>query len=129
MGDPHKLYELTLEPRDGYLRAFVRGNLAAPETRVEAWTEIIAHCRAGTWKKLLVVQISPGNSTPTDAFVSSRGIAAIGLDGIKIAFADLDPANFENNQFGETVAANRGVNARVFTNEDEALEWLIGASK
>ena len=128
MNDPHKLYELALEVRHGYLYAFVRGNLAAPDTRITCWAEIISRCREEKCDRLLVVQDSPGNSTPTDAFVSSRGITALGLGGIKIAFVDLDPANHENNKFGETVAANRGAVAKVFTSESEGLAWLLGAA-
>lgn len=31
----------------------------------------------------------------------------------------------DHNRFGETVAVNRGVNARVFTNREEALSWVL----
>jgi len=66
-----------------------------------------------------------GNVTEADAFESSRDIVALGLDGIKIAYVDLDPANHQNNQFGELVAENRGAFAKVFTNEKDAEEWLL----
>ena len=71
------------------------------------------------------MQDSPGNGTETNAFVSSQGIVGLGLDGIKIAFVDIDPSNHEVNKFGELVAANRGANARVFYDEDPALDWLL----
>lgn len=125
MAAPSKLYYLSFETRPEYLYAFAKGDIAAPDTRVELWTEIIARCRRDKYDKLLVVQDSPGNATSTDAFTSSAGIVSLGLEGIKIAYVDLDPANHQINQFGELVASNRGANAKVFTNEAEAIAWLI----
>jgi len=51
------------------------------------------------------------------------------LTGIKIAFVDFDPASYENNQFGELVAGNRGAFAKVFTTESNAHDWLVGPGK
>ena len=129
MDDPVKLYEISFEPRTEYLYAFVKGDLGASETKVRAWAEIIKRCREDERERLLVVQDSPGNATPADAFESSRDIVALGLSGIKIAFVDLDPANYENNQFGEMVAGNRGAFAKVFTTEAEAHNWLVGPAR
>lgn len=117
-------YTLSFKSRDGYLYCFVKGHLTAPDTRIEAWREIIDRCREDDWENLLVVQDSPGNPTPADAFTSSAGITALGLSGIKIAFVDLDPMHHETNQLGEIVAKNRGAFAKVFTREDDALAFL-----
>jgi hypothetical protein len=35
------------------------------------------------------------------------------------------PEQFDKKRFGETVARNRGVNAFVFTNVEDAEEWLL----
>lgn len=118
-------YELTFEPAEDHLRVFVKGVLTAPQTRIDAWTEIIERCREDGCDRLLVVQDSPGNPSEADAFESSRGITAIGLRGIKIAFVDIDPAHHETNKLGEMVATNRGAFAKVFTREPEALDWLL----
>jgi hypothetical protein len=126
MGDSADLYELSYEVRPEYLYAYIKGDLSGSETKVDCWREIIQRCRAGEHEKLLVVLDGPGNSTEIDAFESSREIVALGLSGIKIAYVDLDPANLENNQFGELVAYNRGAFAKVFTTEPEAHNWLIG---
>lgn len=125
MTEPARLYTISYETRPEYLYAYIKGDLSTSETKVECWREMIAHCRAGQHDQLLVVLDGPGNSTEIDAFTSSRAIVEIGLTGIKIAFADLDPANYQNNQFGELVAENRGAFAKVFTTENDAHNWLV----
>ena len=119
------LYVLEMEPRGAYFYAAATGNIQAIETRVEVWKEIIATCRECGCDRLLVVQDSPGNQTAADAFTSSAKIAAIGLGGIRIAYADINPENHELNKFGELVAQNRGAAAAVFTTETDALAWLM----
>ena len=40
------MYEIEYSPGPGFMRADVAGDLAAPDTRIEAWGRIIHHCRA-----------------------------------------------------------------------------------
>ena len=119
------MYQITYQPEPEFLRADVTGDLAEPQTRIDAWSEIIHRCRLEGVTHLLVVQDSPGNGTPTNAFISSQGIVGLGLAGIKIAYVDIDPANHEVNKFGEMVAANRGADAAVFFEEAPAVQWLL----
>lgn len=119
------MYQITYQPGPEFLRADVTGDLAEPQTRIDAWSEIIHRCRLEGVTHLLVVQDSPGNGTPTNAFISSQGIVGLGLAGIKIAYVDIDPANHEVNKFGEMVAANRGADAAVFFEEAPAVQWLL----
>jgi len=125
MSDVSKLFEVAYERRDGYLYERISGDTKLPETKVESWREIIGTCRAEDVERLLVTMEGQGNVSEVEAFETSRDIVALGLDGIKIAYVDLDPANHQNNQFGELVAENRGAFARVFTNEKEAEDWLL----
>lgn len=118
------LYKLTFEPSNKYLRVFATGDLSDPSVRIEAWKSIIQECRDLGQSTLLVVQDAVGNKTAMDAYVSSQGIVALGLHGLQIAFVDLNPVYFENNQLGELMANNRGAFAKVFTTEADALDWL-----
>ncbi len=122
------MYVINFQPEEEFLRVDLSGDLAAPETRIEAWDKIVRRCREDGVDHLLVVQDSPGNANETNAFVSSQAIVGLGLDGLKIAYVDIDPANHEVNEFGELVAANRGANARVFYEEAPALDWLLSRS-
>lgn len=129
MKDPPKLYVVSFKERPEYLYAFIKGDLSLSPTKVECWDKIIRRCREKEYTRLLVVLDGPGNSTELDAYESSRGIIDLGLDGIKIAYVDLDAANYTNNQFGELVADNRGVFAKVFTTESDAHDWLTAQKK
>ena len=122
------MYKIQYQPEPEYLRVDLTGDLASPERRIDAWREIVQHCRDGGVTHLLVVQDSPGNGTHANAYHSSAGIAALGLGGIRIAFVDVDPANHEVNKFGELVASNRGAQAQVFVEEGAALDWLLEPS-
>lgn len=117
-------YELEFQPTAEYLRVFATGDLSDPYIRIGAWKKIIKECRDRDEDTLLVVQDALGNKTAMDAYVSSEGIVALGLNGIQIAFVDLNPVYFENNQLGELMANNRGAFAKVFTTEADALDWL-----
>lgn len=129
MNQTERLYELSYENRPEYLYAYIKGDLSESKTKVECWDQIIRRCRADERERLLVVLDGPGNSTELDAFESSREIVDLGLQGLKIAYVDLDVANYESNQFGELVAGNRGAFAKVFTTEPEAHNWLTGPRK
>lgn len=128
MDESAGLYTISYENRPEYLRAYIIGDLSRSRTTVECWNTIIKRCRADECERLLVVLDGPGMSNELDAFESAREIADLGLKGIKIAFVDLEPANYKNNQFGELVAGNRGAFAKVFTTEADAHKWLVGPS-
>lgn len=119
-------YDLRFTDNRNYLRVDVRGELPDSDTKIECWSEIIKYCRAIGATHLLVVIEGRGNDTLMEAYISSRGIVDLGLSGLKIAYVDHDPKNFENNQFGEKVASNRKVMAKVFTEVDPAITWLVG---
>lgn len=129
-GDSHTamenddLYKLTFETNNKYLNVFATGDLSNPTVRIGAWKKITAECRDLGQNTLLVIQDAVGNKTATDAYVSSQGIVELGLQGLQIAFVDLNRVYFENNQLGELMANNRGAFAKVFTTEADALDWL-----
>lgn len=129
MGEASRLYDVSFERREGYLYARMSGDTSLSETKIECWDEIIRTCRAYAYGRLLVVLDGPGNKNELDAYESSRGIIALGLQGIKIAYVDLNPANLKFNQFGELVADNRGAFAKVFVGETHAEEWLLSERK
>jgi hypothetical protein len=127
MGDSSRPYEISYELRPRYLYAFAKGDLSDPQTRIDCWKEIITRCREANRDHLLVVQDSPSCKSTSDTFVAASGVVGLGVKGLKIAFVDPDPAEFENNRFCETVARNRGANAKLFLTEGPAHEWLLGA--
>lgn len=124
---PENLYRISYESRPEYFYAYAKGDLSNPETRIACWKEILEQCRREGRNRLLVVQESPPNKDATDAFIGASGVVELGVHGLKIAFVDPDPEEFENNKFCEVVARNRGANAKLFLTEKEAHGWLVGA--
>ena len=128
MDTPENLYQISYELRPEYFYAYAKGNLSNPQTRIACWKEILQRCRREARDRLLVVQDSPPNKDAIEAFTGAAGVVELGVQGLKIAFVDPDPAEFENNKFCEVVARNRGANAKLFLTEEQAHAWLVGDS-
>ena len=125
MTEPTRPYELEFEKRPDYLYARVAADSADEPTAVEYWKAIIDKCRELGVKRLLVEQLIPTGMSMTDTFELATEIAAMEVFGIKIAFVDSYIEHADVNQFGEMVAGNRGVWAKVFTTIPEAENWLL----
>jgi hypothetical protein len=122
------LYQISYELRPEYFYAYAKGDLSDPQTRIACWNVILQRCRREDRDRLLVVQDSPPNKDAIAAFTGAAGVVELGVQGLKIAFVDPDPDEFENNKFCEVVARNRGANAKLFLTEDQAHAWLVGDS-
>jgi hypothetical protein len=125
MNDPTKPYELTLDEREHYLYARITADTTNVPMSLEYWTSILAKCRELDLKRLLVEQIIPGGLSTTEMFTLATSVAAMKPLGVKIAFVDPFPHNYEMHQFGELAASNRGLWAKVFTTVPEAENWLL----
>jgi len=116
--------QLQIEEMSGYLAARFIGE-GAPE---EVWRqfELIAeHCDRTNNNKLLVDATgAQGPLCLTDRYYLGERSHIFARHGLKLAFVatreQIDP-----QLFGEMVARNRGVNARVFTDLQAAEEWLL----
>ncbi len=118
-------YEIRYEARIGYLFAHIEG----PETydnALEFWKDLRREARDRNFTRLMVVDEVTGILSTTQIFTLSTEIARLHPDAT-IAFVDPKKETLEANKFGETVLANRGITGRVFTNEEEAEEWLLSS--
>lgn len=72
-------------------------------------------------------QLQPlsGGSTFERLQLGERGAAVAATSGIAVAVLAFEPF-LDPERFGETVAVNRGLNVRTFTDEVAALLWLVG---
>lgn len=123
-GEPQ--FNIETESRDNYLYA----KCESPDTNagvlIGAFVQILPECRRLGYSKLLIEHISGGQLNTTDAFEAATGIVDLDVTGIKIAYVDHHPNHLESLQFGELVAINRGAFGKVFSNLDQAIEWLAG---
>jgi hypothetical protein len=117
--------EIQIEELPGYFAAKFTGACAAEE----AWRRfetIAERCqRANKNKLLLDFTQCHGDISVADRYLfvkSARIFAQYKL--IKTAYF-ARPDQVDSQKFGEMVAQNRWVNARIFTNVEEAEKWLL----
>jgi hypothetical protein len=121
----NKPYQLTFEPRPSYLYAYVKGDEDSYEISRAYWQEIADECRKNKYKKVLIVEDIAESGTIAEAYQLCSEFPQMGYIGIKVAFVDRYSEQNEENQFGELVAVNRGINGKLFGEVDEAEKWLL----
>ena len=121
----NKLYTVKFEHRQGYLYAYGKAEQDSFEVSLGFWTEIAAYCKANHFSKVLVEEDFETDNEIIDTYeIVSQG-HKVGFTRIKIAFVDRHNSQMNNNLFGETVARNRGIQGKVFSNIKEAEKWLL----
>lgn len=117
-------YTLKKEDKGDYLYFHVTGSDSL-EVSKAFWREIIETSTNLNYKKILVDEDLEGAVPVGDIFeVITSGLDIGDVRSMKIAFVDRFSEQMEENIFGEKVATNRGINAKVFTNTEEAEQWL-----
>ena len=123
--DSEKPYKLTFEYRPQYLYAFVTGEKDSYEISKQYWQEIAAECQKAGIKKVLIEEDIAQNVSMSDMYQFCSEIPQLGFFGIRVAFVDRQQEQQRLNQFGETVATNRGLLSRVFNNCEDGEKWLL----
>jgi hypothetical protein len=123
--DSSKPYNLTFEYRRQHLYAFVTGEKDSYEISRQYWQEIADECARSGIKRVLIEEDIKENLSMHDTYKLASEILQLGFFGIRIAFVDRQNEQQQLNQFGETVASNRGLLVRVFNNANEAEKWLL----
>jgi hypothetical protein len=120
-----KPYTLSFQDRPGYLYAYVEGDEDGYEVSRAYWQEVADEVRRSGVKQVLIDENITGNGTIADAFRFGSELPGMGFGRTRIAFVDRHLDQDEVNRFGELVALNRGMNARVFNDLPEAEAWLL----
>jgi hypothetical protein len=120
-----KPYCITFQPRDGYLQIYVSGEEDNQEISLAYWIDIAQYCWEHGVSKILVEEDFKTDNTllGTYEFISQGD--ASNFSKIKIAFIDRHPEQAATNLFGETVAQNRGISVKIFSDIQEAEKWLL----
>ena len=117
-------YRLSLHSHPKYLHASVTGT-HTPENVARFLREVHEACMAQGLGCVLVEVNFTGPSLATGSIydvVSRQAPQAKVLR--RVAYVDATPRQHEKKKFAETVALNRGVNVRLFTEVAEARRWL-----
>lgn len=121
-----KNYEILYEDHNSYLYAFVKGEMDSIETSIDYWTKVINKCKELGREKLLVVEKFENQVSVIDMFVLCEHIAELSYGYyLQIAFIDEEIDHTEVNNFGQTVATNRGVSVQIFESVKDAKVWLL----
>jgi hypothetical protein len=119
-------YNVAIEPKPGYLHITITGD-NTPETLAAYLRDVYAACqRTGCPLALIEEDLVGPSLTIIDVFeVIAERAAGVSPVVQTVAFVDRNPNhNARVNKFGETVAVNRGVHVRVFTDIAQAEQWI-----
>ena len=90
------------------------------------WTEIARVCEEHDCYYVLAVSNAPGPMPTMDGYDHADLFLRLGIDQkYRIAWAELNDDARSATKFVETVLANRGLPGKVFTNEEDARQWLF----
>jgi hypothetical protein len=115
---------IRFEDREGYLYAFFSGRRDNLADAIKFWQRAVDECHKRAYKRLLVEEDFPVPLSTADIFYLAAAISKMPVTRLTIAFVDRDLEQNDINMFAGTVAANRGVVGRIFTNVSEAENYL-----
>ena len=121
-------YNLKLDIEDRILRVEIEGDRTKGDlvsNARAAWPEIATACSNNNLARILVVSHASGKYSTFDAFQINSTLAECGVQkSWRIAFVNLDQKSYEEIEFDETIAVNRGFAVKIFKNEEDARAWL-----
>jgi hypothetical protein len=123
--DLSKPYNISFENRSQYLYVYVSGDRDSYEISRRYWQEVAAECARAGAEKVLIEEDIPEDVSMGEMYQLASELPQFGFIGIRIAFVDRYIEQHDLNQFGELVANNRGLYAKVFNDVNEAEKWLL----
>lgn len=115
-------YKVRYEDRSDYLFVHLEGDESLSDA-LQFWKDLVQNADAKKYKAVLVVDHVTGMLNPVEARMFGREAAQLSK-GMTIAYVDSKEETFDINMSAEKIASNRGLNSRMFKNEEEAMEWL-----
>ena len=120
-----KMFDIQFEERDGYLYALVTGERDSLAISQEYWRQVIEQCHLLGYQHLLVEEEFPNQLSTMEVYTLIEAIVEMITSPLKIAFVDHSTEQNDLNLFAETLAVNRGIIGRVFSEMTNAEKWLM----
>jgi hypothetical protein len=120
--------ELKITFEGDYVLAIANGEKDF-EFSTKLWTEVVQACRENSCLKVLGIANTTKPLRTMEAYQNAVLFRNLGLThDFRIAWVELNEESFDSSYFAETVLVNRGMPVRLFTEESQAKEWLLGDS-
>jgi hypothetical protein len=122
-------YDYKIEDKQQYIRVEISG-MRRPGKQVKdivpIWSEVTQTCKEKNIHKLLAILKLTGDVSVVGSYTIVNSADSFGWHpNLRVALIDLGEEG-QNNLFTETVAVNRGYQLKVFRNEQDGLNWLLG---
>jgi hypothetical protein len=111
-----------MEDRGAYLYALVSGEKLSAAISKQYWDDITAECIRLDKLKIMIEKDFAETVSLVEMYEMGVNLSKF-FEAKKIAFLDRH-GNADINYFGQMVAANRGVNMKIFHDSQEAEKWL-----
>lgn len=115
--------DVSLDIRDQYVLFRFEGEDSL-EDSINCWTQVGEQCRKLNCNKALIVENLRGGLNTSEVYNLTMQLPNL-IGDVKVAFVDLQIDNAHGNLFGETVAVNHGIRAKVFMDTIQAEKWLL----
>lgn len=122
--DASKPYQIEFRQRAEYLYVYVGGKRDSLAISLGFWREIADQCRKTQAGKILIEENIEESVSMVEMYQIAAEIPKMGFTNTLIAFVDRFLEQQDLNEFGELVATNRGLRAKVFNHVPEAEKWL-----
>lgn len=117
-------YQVEIADAGGILRVEVSGRRDVRDSRA-LWQRLAEECRTRGATATLAVMHLEGRMSTTEMFDLASHLRELGWDPrIPLAIVDTNEESRGDNEFGATVATNRGFAVRAFTDVASAEDWL-----
>ncbi len=122
-------YKAIIEEHNVYLKCIISGDREV-NTEVDditkVWSSLYEICINKGYMKVLAVFKLSGRLSALGSYSIVETAELLGWNRkIKLAIFDTNSESLKDNLFTEDVAFNRGYNVKIFSDENEAKEWLL----
>lgn len=117
-------FRICFDDEPDFLRAYVFDGTDSLEVSLEVWRMLAEECAATDSSRLMVLEDLrstvdlPGIEIVMDAICKSN------ISNVRLAFVEL-AQDIQGAEFAEILGVERGMTARVFSQEAEARHWLV----
>lgn len=122
-------YDCVIQRKSDYLRADVSGKWTKGkelEDALDVWLQVVAACRETGLTHILSVWDVPGKLPTIAGYELTNDPLSLGWDQhYRLAVVHLHEERFQDALFAETVAFNRGLQIKIFRDEQSAMAWLM----